>query len=146
MKLNVVKVDPFFARITLGAHVGYTDKMISELEMISFIQNYQDMLIEKKNMYLSVSLSHCKIILSGQVEPHFQLSFINYPRFSVGVKKLKREIICLTQALLEEFSQNRIVTEFPDKTIMFERSENVDPRVKTQKNKKLCIERTTSKS
>lgn len=130
MNIERAKVNSFTGRITLGTQVGYSDDIISENELISFMQEYQDSLIQSKNLYLSICLSTCKIILSGQVEPHFQLSFINYPKFPLDVNSLKKEIENFAEALMTRFSQNRIVVEFPEETIMFDSTDKIDPRIK----------------
>lgn len=131
MNIERKKANSFTGRITLGTQIGYLDDIISENELISFVQEYQDGLIQEKDLYLSVCLSSSKIILSGQDEPHFQLSFINYPKFPLEVNILKNEIENFTKALMTHFSQNRIVVEFPEETIMFEITENLDPRIKS---------------
>jgi hypothetical protein len=64
---------------------------IEESEMIAFLQAYQDAVIKNKQIYLSVSITHCKIILSGQIEPHLKISFINYPKFELSPAVLKHE-------------------------------------------------------
>lgn len=130
MNINRIKGNAFTGKINLGSQVGYSNDIISEKDLIGFIQECQDVLIRDKNLYLSVSLSVSKVILSGQIEPHFQLSFINYPRFPQEEGVLKEEIEALAKALLKKFSQNRIVVEFPQETIMFECKEEIDPRIK----------------
>ena len=124
-------VVPFSASITLGTNLGYTEKTFNEKQLIDFIQQYQDNLIEEINVHLSVCLSECKIILSGQAEPHYRLSFINYPKFPLPHEMLRNEIEALAKALMKEFRQNRIVLEFPDETVMLEEKEDVDPRIRT---------------
>ncbi|MBN1618376.1 hypothetical protein JW887_03475 [Candidatus Dojkabacteria bacterium] len=132
MNFERTSVNSFTGRITLGTQVGYSDDVISENELINFIQEYQDMLIQEKNLFLSVCLSECKIILSGQVEPHLQLNFINYPKFSLRAEILREEIEAFAKALMERFSQNRIVVEFPEETVMLEQSKEIDPRINTK--------------
>ena len=130
MKIKRCSAAPFFATITIGTQSGYTDDVISENDIIRFIREYQDQLIEVKNIYLSVCLTDCKIILSGQTEPHFQLDFINYPKFPLKSEVLKVEIEDFAKALMVKFIQNRIVVEFTDETVMFEQSDKIDPRIK----------------
>jgi hypothetical protein len=81
MKIERKRTDTFYAKITLGTQVGYSKEIISEDDLISYLQYYKDTLIKEKDLFLSACLTECKIILSGQIEPHYQLSFINYPRF-----------------------------------------------------------------
>ncbi|MEO9952985.1 hypothetical protein [Nonlabens sp.] len=132
MKKTAIK--PFSAQLTLGLEYGYEKITINEKEVINFIQSYQDKLIENKQIYLSVSISKCKIIMSGQNEPHLKLSFINYPKFPLSVTVLKQEIENLSKQLMIKFKQNRVVIEYLDETIMFENSLTIDPRIKTTKN------------
>lgn len=82
---------------------------------------------------LSVSLSECDVVLSGQVEPHLNLHFINYPKFPLKESALKIEIENLTMYLMKEFEQNRVVIEYLDETVMLENSDSIDPRIKTTK-------------
>jgi hypothetical protein len=129
MEIKRFTAEPFSATITIGSQITYSDQKISEDEIIKFIQEHQDKLIEEKNLYLSVCLSHCSIILSGQVEPHCKLSFINYPRFPLNKDVLKTEVEGFAKVLMFRFDQNRIVIEFSDETIMFEQTDKIDPRI-----------------
>lgn len=130
MKIKKITSEPFFASITIGCNQGYTENQITEDKLIEFIQQYQNRLIEEIHLYLSVCLSKCKIVLSGQVEPHYKLSFINYPRFRYPIEMLREEVEELAKALMEKFEQNRIVVEFADETVMFDKYDGVDPRIK----------------
>lgn len=47
-------------------------------------------------------------------------------------KLLKETIEELTKALMKEFDQNRVVIEFLDETVMFEVSEEIDPRIQQE--------------
>lgn len=130
MNLKKVSIRPFFAKVTLGLEIGYTNKLIEKVEIIKSLQDYQNQLIKDKNLILSVSLSVCDIVLSGQVESHLKLNFINYPKYPLTEKILKSEIENLTKYLMKKFEQNRVVIEYLDETIMFENSELIDPRIK----------------
>jgi hypothetical protein len=122
--------NPFSAKVTLGLERGYTQAKIDRQEIIRSIQNYQNRLIAEKQFYLSISISDCQIVLGDHIEPHLQLHFINYPKFPQPETILKSEIENLTQHLMKEFDQNRVVVEYPDETVMFEVEEEVDPRIK----------------
>lgn len=130
LNFKKVSIKPFSAKVTLGLEIGYTEKLIEKSEIIKSLQNYQNQLIKEKNLILSVSLSACDIILSGQIEPHLKLNFINYPKFPIEENVLKIEVENLTKYLMKEFEQNRVVIEYLDETIMLESSELIDPRIK----------------
>ncbi|WP_405247837.1 hypothetical protein [Cellulophaga sp. Asnod2-G02] len=128
--MNRVSVKHFNARITIGLHVGYTEMIISKDEVISNIKAYQNKLINDKGIYLSVALSECDIVLSGQIEPHLQLSIINYPKFPLDTSILKKEVENLTTFLMDKHEQNRVVIEFlNDETVMLEKSKQIDPLI-----------------
>ena len=133
MKNKKVSVKPFSAKLTLGLELGYTKKLIEKSEIIKSIQKYQNQLIKDKNLVLSVSISECEIVLSGQIEPHLKINFINYPKFPLEEKKLKIEIEELTKYLMKKFEQNRVVIQYLDETVMLENSELIDPRIKINK-------------
>ena len=97
--------------------------------MIKAIQQYQNSLISERDIYLSVNVSECEIVLSGQNEPHLNLAFINYPRFEMTPEELKKEVLSISEYLMDEFRQNRIVIVFNDETVMLENNSEVDPRI-----------------
>lgn len=102
MKLKKLSIKPFSAKVTLGLELGYTKKLIKKSEVIKYLQSYQNELITESDVTLSVSLSECDIVLSGQVEPHLKLNFINYPKFPLEEKILKIEIENLTKSLMQK--------------------------------------------
>jgi hypothetical protein len=122
-------IPPFYGVLTIGLETGYEKVKIDETEIITFIQAYQDELINNKQIYLSASIANCTIVLSGQVEPHLTISFINYPKFELPPAVLKFEIEELSKQLLLAFKQNRVVIEYLDEVIMLENSDEIDPRI-----------------
>ena len=130
--MNVTKksLKPFSAKVTLGLEIGYTERLIEKTKIIQHIQKIQNDLIKSKNIFLSVSISDTNIVMSGQIEPHIILNFINYPKFPVKIEILKKEIEELTKQLMIEFKQNRTIIEYLDETLMLEQSEDIDPRIK----------------
>ena len=130
--MNITKqtLKPFSAKVTFGLELGYTEKLIDKTKIIKYIQNIQNELINKKKIFLSVSISDTNIVMSGQIEPHIILSFINYPKFPLKVEVLKNEIENLTKQLMKKFKQNRIIIEYLDETVMLEQSEEIDKRIK----------------
>ena len=123
-------IPPFYGILTIGLEIGYEKVKIDETEIITFIQAYQDALIKSKQIYLSASISNCTIVLSGQVEPHLKISFINYPKCELPLAVLKFEIEELSKQLLLAFKQNRVVIEYLDELVMLENSQEHDPRIK----------------
>lgn len=130
MSISKKSIKPFSAKVTLGLELGYTGKLIEKTKIINYIQNIQNNLIEDKNIFLSVSISENNIVMSGQIEPHITLSFINYPKFPLQAETLKKEIEELTKKLMSEFKQNRTIIEYIDETVMLEQNEGIDPRIK----------------
>lgn len=124
----------FSAKVSLGLERGYTGEVIDEKDVIRYIQELQNKLIQEKNLYLSVSLSKTNIVMSGQNEAHLVLNFINYPKFPLDADMLKKEIELMTVQLMHKFEQNRIVIEYLDETIMLEKEDKIDPRI-IKKNK-----------
>ncbi len=123
-------IPPFYGVLTIGLEIGYEKVKIDETKIITFIQAYQDALIKNKQIYLSTSISNCTIVLSGQIEPHLKISFINYPKFELPPAVLKFEIEELSRQLMMTFKHNRVVIEYLDELVMLEKSEDHDPRIK----------------
>lgn len=122
------QVNTLEAKITIGKNIGYSQKQHSTLYVIETLQKRQNKLI-KKGLYLSASVKECLIVCGGQVEPHVELSVINYPKFPLSPKKFKQQIIRLTKKLMRDLSQNRVVVVFTDKTVMIENTARIDPRI-----------------
>lgn len=131
MKRKSIK--PFSAIINIGLEVGYSEKKISKKDIIIYIQKYQDKIISTKNIYLSCSVTKTEIVLSGQTEKHLKIGFINYPKFQIDHNVLKNEIENLAQKLMNKFKQNRIVIEYLDETIMFEKTNEINNRINKYK-------------
>ena len=128
--IKKVYIDHFKSEITIGLEEGYTQKPIDKSEVIGFLQQFQDNLIEKGDIYLSVKITDCNIVMSGQVEPHLSISFINHPKYPVTIDNLKGIVGHLAMDLMERFKQNRIVVMHSDETVMLEKSDQIDGRIK----------------
>lgn len=126
--MNRKSVNPFSVFITIGLERGYSGELIHKSDVISWLQVWQDRLLKEKKVGLSVCVSECEIVFSGQVEPHLKMSMINYPRFPMKEEYLKDVIELLVRDLMEAFNQNRIVIEYLDETIMLENSPDIGPR------------------
>ena len=131
MPIKKTTIKAFKAVIHLGLEYHYDKRPIDKNQVIAYIQQYQDQLIEQKKIYLSCSITKSLIVLSGQKEEHLQIGFINYPKFPLSHKVLKTEIEKLARSLMDEFQQNRLVIEYLDQTLMLEKSDEIDSRIKT---------------
>ncbi|MFV8378831.1 hypothetical protein [Flavobacterium sp. LB3R33] len=127
--MSTKSIKTFTATITIGLEIGYTKENYSKEYLINELQEYQKKRIDESGVYLSASVSECIIVLSGQVEKHLKLEFINYPKFPLEVEVFKEEIIKLCSHLLNKMQQNRTVIVFPDETIMLEIDGAIDPRI-----------------
>ena len=65
------------------------------------------------------------IVLDGQVEPHYTIEIINYPRFQLASEELKALCEQLSVHLMDEFDQNRLVLNYSDQPLMLEKDEKV---------------------
>ena len=133
MNFKKISADPFKATINLGLQWNYSDDLISKSEVKTVIRDYQKSKMAKGQICLSVSIKESEIILADQVEPHLEISVINYPKFRYDSKQLKSEVILLAQHLMIKFNQNRLVIEFLDETLMIENTDKIDPRVEKYK-------------
>lgn len=118
------------AEITLGLNLGYSDQKIPMQEVINALWESQSVVQEKLQIALSAKVSPCRIVFAGQDEESVTISFINYPKFPVKPGNFREGVEMIASHLMNDLSQNRIVIEFPDETIMLEKSENIDPNIK----------------
>lgn len=134
---RVVVLDTHRATISVGLQRGYTRAAIPETEVFGFLQHLQAQLIAKKKLYLSANCYRSSIVLSGQIEPHLNLQFINYPKFPlhndsrVAEQVFKETVEYIAARLMEKFDQNRVVIQFHDSNVMLEMSDDIDPNVRS---------------
>ena len=127
--MNIIIKPTFTATVTIGMQLGYSKQLYQKSQLIALLQKFQQQQITERKVYLSACISECEIVLSGQVEPHIKLDFINYPKFSLEEKQFKSEIELLVIYLMKALDQNRIVIVYHNETKMFEKNEAIDPRI-----------------
>lgn len=128
--MNKISIKTFTAQFTLGFKAGYTEKAISMFEVKKAIADGQKQIFNETNIKLSAKVSPCEIIFSGQDEPSVELQFIQYPKFPIEETKLKAAIIQLATYMVDKLEQNRTVIIFQDETVMLEKDNAIDPRIK----------------
>jgi len=127
--MNIIIKPTFIATVTIGMQLGYSKQFYQKSQFIRILQEFQQQQITERKVYLSACVSECEIIMSGQVEPHLKLDFINYPKFPLEEKQFKNEVELLSIHLMNELNQNRIVIVFHNETKMFEKNKEIDPRI-----------------
>jgi len=129
MEINETKIKTFQASIFIGLEYGYTQKQIDENLVIESLSELQKQLSAEKNIFLSASVSKTNIVLNDQNEQHLKIDFINYPKFPLSEEIFKDEVLHFGKELMKQFEQNRILIIYTDETVMFEQSEEIDPRI-----------------
>lgn len=129
MKIKETKIKTFQASIFIGLEYGYTQKQINENLVIESLSELQKQLSAEKNIFLSASVSKTNIVLNDQNEQHLKIDFINYPKFPLSEEIFKDEVLHFGKELMKQFEQNRILIIYTDETVMFEQSEEIDPRI-----------------
>ena len=117
------------SEITIGLNKGYSDERWRLEELKTSLTEAQKLLKESKDILLSTKVTLCDIIFLGQDEPSVTISFINYPKFPILKELFKEGVEFIASILLNELKQNRIVIVFDDKTIMLEKSDEIDRNI-----------------
>jgi hypothetical protein len=128
--MNTVCCKTFTAQITIGLFRGYSNETISMPEFKRALLKAQHNIKAQYKIELSAKLSICEILFLGQEEPSMELKFIHYPKFPHQDSELKKALITLTELMMLELEQNRVVIVFTDETIMLEQSHSIDPNIK----------------
>lgn len=119
----------FIAKVTIGLFRGYSNKSISLPEFKKALLKAQENILAKYQIELSAKVIPCEILFLGQEEPSMDLQFIQYPKFPQEESALKKAIRALTEMMMLELEQNRVVIVFTDETIMLEQSDAIDPNI-----------------
>lgn len=128
-KNSPITTSTFSATATIGLMKGYSNELISISDFKMALVIAQKQVNNELNVVLSTKITLCEIICLGQEEPSVSLDFIQYPKFQTEETVLKNAIIRLIEILMDLLQQNRVVIVFPDKTIMLEQSESIDPNI-----------------
>lgn len=127
---TVEMVKSFTGTFALGSQRGYSKTSITKPQLIREIQSFQAKAWAERQVKLSVGLKTMDIILDKMIEPHYEISIIQYPKFKLRKPKFRAEVQRLALHLMKSFEQNRLVLTFPDYTLMFEMDDSkVDPRI-----------------
>jgi len=127
--MNIITSPSYSATIAIGLQLGYSNQLYQKEQLTGPLQKFQRKQIAERSVYLSACISECEIVLNGQIEPHIKLEFINYPKFPLEEKQFKSEVELLSIYLMKELEQNRIVIVYHNETKMFEKNEEIDPRI-----------------
>lgn len=131
--MKIKTAERLTATITIGKVIGYSNDEYSTRELYFALQDYQNKRIDEDGIYLSAFVQQGDIVMSGQIEAHYKLEFINYPKFPLSKRVFKDEIVRLGKHLISSFMQNRLVIIFDDEIVMLEENETIDPRIKFNK-------------
>jgi hypothetical protein len=121
-----------YGMITLGLRRGYAGSAITKEEVYIVLRELQEKLIREEQVYLSANCYGSEVVLSGQMENHLNIRFINYPRFPLEQETFRRKVTGIGEALLNRFEQNRLVIEFDDRLVMLQHTDTIDPSVARQ--------------
>jgi hypothetical protein len=127
--MNSVNCKTFIAQIAMGLFRGYSNISISIPEFKKALLKAQENIKIQYKIKLSAKLTMCEILFLGQEEPSVNLQFIQYPKFPQEESALKKAIVELTEQLMVELEQNRVVIVFADETIMLEQANAIDPKI-----------------
>jgi hypothetical protein len=128
--MNSTSSKTFTAQVTIGLFRGYSKKSISLPELKKVLLKAQQNIKAKYKIELSTKLTPCEIIFLGQEESSMEMEFIQYPKFPQEESVLKKAIVALTEMMMIELEQNRVVIIFTNETIMLEQSEAIDPNIR----------------
>lgn len=117
------------ASITIGLRKGYTDESLKLSLVKHWLREIQEIQIQRHELYLSANVYLSDIVLSGQDEPHVNLSFINYPKFPANESDLRNGVFEIAEYLMERMQQNRIVLTFDKDVVMLEKDSRIDQKI-----------------
>lgn len=128
--MNRLQVGTFEASATFGLQKKYGSELISATDFKTALAAAQRLVYEELKVVLSTKITFCEIVCLGQEEPSLTLEWIQYPKFEYPIHDLKNAIIRLVQLMMSALEQNRVVVIFPEETLCFEQSTNIDPKIK----------------
>jgi hypothetical protein len=128
--MRITTIPKWSACITIGMQKGYTEEKIDLEEIKKWLQEVQEIQIQREQLYLSSNIFLSEIVLSGQHEPHINFHFINYPRFPATEVQLNNGVKEIAQFLMSKMQQNRIIITLDKEIIMIENSSDIDKNIK----------------
>lgn len=124
-----IKHKTYTAKVNIGLKKNYDNTYYEKKEYIEYLQNYQSNLIKEQKIHLSATVQKFELVYGNLVEKHLVLNFVNYPKFPLEINIFKKNINLLAKKMMEQFDQNRIMIEYTDETIVFEKDETIAPKI-----------------
>ena len=128
--MRTIETTPMQATLTIGRNVAYTKKRIPLKKMIRTLSEAQQNLYAMHGTRLSAKVTPCRIVFAGQDEKSVTIRFINYPKFPLEETGFMKGVEYIAETMMKELHQNRIVIEYPGKTVMYENTDRIDPKIK----------------
>jgi len=123
------ETNPLKADLTLGLNRLYSKVRHDIQDVVDALTKAQIKLFEEHEIKLSARVTPCRIVFAGQDEESVTIGFINYPKFPVNQPDFELAVEYIAGHLMEMLSQNRLVIEYPEKTVMLESSDAMDPDI-----------------
>lgn len=114
----------FIATIWCGLQEYYNGYSFSIKEVIKICRKYTD----KLGWCITVTPTY--FVYKNGDEEGFSIGIINYPRFPLSQKELKKRTFELANILLKHFRQYRISIVFKDKTIILSEKKKIIKKIK----------------
>lgn len=130
--MNQITCPTFTAQATFGLNRGYSNSIISLTEFKAALTKTQQTIHTEYTIALSTKITPCEIVFLGQEESSVTIEIIQYPKFQYEVQALKSAFIALTEKMMQELEQNRVVIVFPDTTVMLEQNNSIDPKIRIE--------------
>lgn len=116
----MVKVETFTATIYVGLKHHYEGEVMPFEQVEDIIQRWVD------GIGMCVTVTRTKYVYTKGNEPGIIVGFINYPRFPSTPGDIAYRVFDLAQILLKECKQMQLSIVFPDETILFSNTEEIE--------------------
>jgi hypothetical protein len=127
--MRIVSVPKWSACITLGMHIGYSEEVLELEQFKSWLQEIQEIQILREKLFLSANVHLSDLVLSGQDEPHVNISFIQYPKLPTSEDRLRAGVMEIAGYLMDKMKQNRLVIALDEEIVMLEKEDVIDHRI-----------------
>jgi diadenosine tetraphosphate (Ap4A) HIT family hydrolase len=118
-----------YGRFVIGLKENYTDISIEVAAVYAVLTEMQAKLHLEQGIFMSSNCFESTIVMGGQIEPHLNVHFINYPLTPMESKQFRSNVQQIVETLMKTFKQNRVVIEFPDELLMLQETDSFDQRI-----------------
>ena len=122
-----MKRPPYHGTVNIGLQKGYTGSYYSKGDYLHFVCEWH-LKNGKSPLMLCAAVYEYDLVIGNHIEPHLTLRLVTLPNQKIRKKKFRKTVTKFARLMAHQFQQNRILVEFTDRSLLIEKTAEIDPK------------------